>query len=120
MIIYSAASFIRNPTLLKILIIIQLLIMTFFSFKTQAALIQISISDKVIHFFAYAIMTLWLHLLFSSKNIFFKSIILLFIYGLIIEFVQYFIPGRSFSIMDVVANFLGIFCVCYVGKKIKL
>lgn len=30
------------------------------------------------------------------------------VYGLFIEIIQYFIPGRSFEILDIIANFIGI------------
>lgn len=94
--------------------------MTFFSLKSHSSIIQVSLNDKFMHFFAYAILTLWLYLLFSSKNIFLKSILILFIYGLFIELLQDFIPNRHFSIMDIIANSLGIFISIMVVKKIKI
>ena len=94
--------------------------MTFFSLKSHSSIIQVSLNDILMHFFAYAMLTLWLYLLFSSKNIFLKSILILFIYGLFIELLQDFIPNRHFSIMDIIANSLGIFISIMVVKKIKL
>ncbi|MBR9999833.1 MAG: VanZ family protein [Cyclobacteriaceae bacterium] len=40
---------------------------------------------------------------------FFPAIIILsFLYGFLIEILQYFIPERSFEIFDLIANFIGI------------
>ncbi len=111
---------IKNPILLKILISFQLIMMTFLSLKSQHDIIQVSLNDKLLHFMAYSTLTLWLYLLFSSKTILIKSLFLLFLYGLFIEFLQYFIPNRYFSVMDILANFLGIFVTTMVVKKIKL
>ena len=111
---------IKNPILLKILISFQLIMMTFLSLKSQHDTIQVSLNDKLLHFMAYSTLTLWLYLLFSSKTILIKSLFLLFLYGLFIEFLQYFIPNRYFSVMDILANLLGIFVTTMVVKKIKL
>lgn len=69
----------------------------------------ISLNDKLIHaivFFGFAL----LMDLVSSRHPFWlwKGLPLL-IYGLGIEIMQYFSPDRTFSLLDLLADFLGIF-----------
>ncbi len=59
-------------------------------------------SDKIVHFFMYFLCSAAIYLL-KFKHF----IILSVLYGIFIEIVQYFIPWRSFSIADIVANCFG-------------
>jgi VanZ family protein len=63
--------------------------------------------DKQNHFIAFFVLYLLLSLGFSHFSTFKKITILLFI-GFQIEATQYFIPGRFFSLMDIVADSIGI------------
>ena len=54
-------------------------------------------------------MVLYILLSLRYKN--FKlilKIIILFVFALQIEIVQYFIPGREFSLLDIVADMIGV------------
>ena len=72
--------------------------------------------DKIGHFIAYAILLLsafWsFSKIFKGNKINIKQIIILgltcFIYGLIIECFQHFIPYRDFDAFDLIANTSGI------------
>ena len=71
--------------------------------------------DKILHFGAYAILSFLLYYALSIQNklllirkfpgIF--TFLLAFIFGLLNEFHQLFIPSRSFNKFDLLANLLG-------------
>ena len=79
--------------------------------------------DKIVHFVLYGITAilffrtfrLWL---WKKGNIIFFSVISSFFCGLLFEFVQMFLPYRSFSLTDIGANTLGaiIFATAYYFK----
>ncbi|SFV60711.1 hypothetical protein MNB_SM-5-438 [hydrothermal vent metagenome] len=63
--------------------------------------------DKANHFIAF--MTLFVLLSLAYKHLsLVRRVVLLLLFGLQIEIVQYFIPGRDFSLLDVVADSVGI------------
>ncbi len=66
-----------------------------------------NIWDKANHFTAFFVLYLLLTLSFLNMKIYTK-IIWLLLFGIQIELVQHFIEGRFFSLMDVVADFIGI------------
>ena len=63
--------------------------------------------DKANHFIAFAALYITLHFAFSRLNLGAKVVILL-AYGIQIEVAQSFVPGRYFSLLDVVADGIGI------------
>lgn len=82
-----------------------------------------SIWDKFKHSFAFFTLYILFSLSYEKQTIFSKSLLLI-IYGILIECIQYFIPNRYFSFLDVVADIVGIFIgiVIYnkMYRKIKL
>ena len=73
------------------------------------------VSDKLVHiivFFGFALVT---DLVTSRKPFWFWKGVPLLSYGLFIEVLQYFSPDRSFSLLDWVADFIGI--VIYYSLK---
>jgi len=67
-----------------------------------------SIWDKANHFSAFFVLYILLSFSFRELSTYVKAAILL-LYGLQIEVVQSFIDGRFFSLLDVVADSIGIF-----------
>ena len=73
--------------------------------------------DKFIHTGIYALLCLQLIVGFSKQHSFrllkfnpvIGAVIVSATYGILLEFVQYFIPERSFDIYDMLANALGAF-----------
>ncbi len=109
-----------------VLLVRQLRRIAFFKFSTRAVVITLMIlgvwygtanlewpeefnwNDKVIHavvFFGFAVLV---DLSSSRKPFWLWKGLPLLIYGVAIEVMQYFTPFRSFSIMDMVADFAGI------------
>ena len=69
---------------------------------------DLNVNDKLIHivvFFGFAVLV---DLSSSRKPFWLWKGLPLLIYGVAIEVMQYFTPFRSFSIMDMVADFAGI------------
>ncbi len=64
--------------------------------------------DKVVHacIFLYLSVLLFLCKFTSSKH--FYQFFFLFLFGVIIELTQYFLPWRSFEILDIIFDTLGI------------
>ena len=63
--------------------------------------------DKANHFVAFFTLYVLLHYGYSNLNIKTKILYLL-LFAIQIEIVQYFIPNRYFSLLDVVADSIGI------------
>ena len=64
--------------------------------------------DKIIHFFMYgALAVLTLYAFRESAYCYVKSFIYTLCWGVLIEFVQYSIPYRSFELKDILVNVLG-------------
>jgi VanZ family protein len=66
-----------------------------------------SMWDKANHFIAF--FTLFILLSFAYKLSLLKRVLILVLFGIQIEIVQYFIPAREFSLLDIVADSIGVF-----------
>lgn len=75
-----------------------------------------SIWDKFKHSFAFFTLYILFSLSYEKQTIFSKSLLLI-IYGILIECIQYFIPNRYFSFLDVVADIVGIFVGIVIYNK---
>ena len=74
-------------------------------------------SDKILHFFAYAVMGVLFYRAYQTLRIkdnlgmlTLLSMLSASLYGISDEIHQYFVPLRDADIMDVIANSLGAFC----------
>lgn len=76
--------------------------------------------DKIVHFGIFGILGLIITL--QKKSAEYKTLIICALYGIIIEIIQYFLPWRSFEIMDMIFDTLGagagILSANYLIKKI--
>ena len=69
-------------------------------------ILQWTHSDKVLHFVIFAITALLIHLSFERLSIW-SLLAFGTIYGLILEVIQIYIPGRSFELMDLLSDIGG-------------
>ena len=77
--------------------------------------------DKLLHFFAFLILTLFMDLSIKSPLPFNKAaLIFLILYAFFIELVQYFLPYRSAEVFDFVSDLLGILVYLYFAPKINI
>ncbi len=80
------------------------------------------VSDKLVHFVFYFTSVVLLYL--SVRNRTTRSVVLIalgaFMYGFLIEVIQYFLPYRSFSLYDQMANGLGALSSAVIISLIRL
>ena len=69
----------------------------------------LSVSDKVIHVFVFFCFAVLMDLATERHPFWLWKGLPLLVYGAGIEILQYFSPDRSFSVLDWLADFLGIF-----------
>jgi len=65
------------------------------------------INDKITHVIAFYILALLSDFAFPDYNFGLKEVCALLIYGLLLEIIQYFLPYRTFSLLDLVADGIG-------------
>ena len=71
--------------------------------------------DKVVHFILFFIQSIFItNTIYEYRNrnnriLFIGSIIFLLLLGVIIEIQQIYLPYRTFEIMDLISNFVGVF-----------
>ena len=78
-------------------------------------------SDKVLHFFAYAVMGILFYRAYQTLRIkdnpqmlLLFSVVSASVYGISDEIHQYYVPFRDASFLDVIANILGAVCGVYL------
>lgn len=97
----------RTKTYIKVLFYLYILLVFVISIYPFDNSINTG-NDKINHIAAYAIYSILFLNAFGEKNI----IMLLLTglaYGTSIEFIQYFLPYRSFELLDIAANTAGLF-----------
>jgi len=77
--------------------------------------------DKLNHFAAFAVLYLLLSMAFGQLKIW-TRVLLLMAFAVQIEIVQHFIPGRDFSLLDIVADGVGIACgwILLAGRAVVI
>jgi VanZ family protein len=93
--------------IIKFNVLLIVLIITYYSLKFPDGS-TLPTNDKVGHSLAYLSLSLNLFLLCSSKSERLKAVLFLISYGVLMEIIQGFIPGRDSSINDMIANSTGI------------
>ncbi len=92
---------------LKITLVILVLAITYLSLTPSE--IAVVGNDKISHFIAYAVLTFNIGLLvFPSKRRLLIGMLVAVLFGILIECIQHYIPGRFRSIEDVYANTIGV------------
>lgn len=84
--------------------------------------IQVSITDKVVHFLAYFILTFIALLSSTQKHSLFMILAIQILIGVFVEVAQSFTPDRTPELLDVLANSLGVLfgaLVYFLFRKIK-
>jgi VanZ family protein len=101
-----------------------LIVVTYYSLKSPDSG-DLPTNDKVGHFLAYFVLAGNLFLICDSLYQRQKALLFLVLYGLLMEFIQSYIPGRDASLLDIIANssgtLLGLgFIYVFQGKILKL
>ena len=85
----------------------------------QPSLIDNPFGNAINHFIAYFFVSLLGQLHFSKNENFQKLALSLIILSIILEFLQFIVPNRTFELYDLAGNFLGV-VVAYLLVKIYL
>ena len=96
-----------HPYSFRVMFFVCIIVIEFLATTTIEIEVVSSMWDKANHFIAFFTLYILLHFAFRNLTIMSKVLFLL-IFGLQIEIVQSFIDGRFFSLLDVVADSVGI------------
>lgn len=121
----------RFYLLISLAIVIYCIILVKFILVLYDPTDQLIAADKFIHFCAFSLLSFVLYFAMSFQNgiSFLKkyrtvlTVIFAVIIGTVVEFVQYYIPGRSVNIYDWIANLSGslftVLIIKFTPKSIK-
>ena len=102
----------------RILLVISILVISFLATSETNPTSQNFIDDKLLHFLCFAYLTLIFKLTQFIQQDFWLYVIVL-AYGILIEIVQMFLPYRSFELLDIFADSMGILCSGLLFKLVK-
>ena len=98
----------RHIVYYRVLLCISLVVITYLATTALEFTIVSSVYDKLNHFVAFLVLALLVDFSFPNSRFNTDKIFLLLGYGLSIEIIQYFLPHRMFSMLDIVADSLGL------------
>ena len=87
---------------------LALLIITGMALTPAPGEIQLSVNDKLGHAMAFLLLAFLTHASWPEIKFNWRQVSALLGYGLALEFTQYFIPNRYFSLLDIAADLAGI------------
>ena len=96
----------RKQGFYKAVFYIGILMIGALSLLPQTSILQTGVSDKIEHFMAYGVLCLSGCLAFPNGKM--RILLGLMLYGIVLEGLQSFIPGRVSSMADIFANCFGV------------
>jgi VanZ family protein len=87
---------------------VTLIAITNLAITSQQYPVLKDISDKANHIFAFYVLSLLVDFSFPKDRLGFSKVFALLSYGLLIEAIQNFLPNRTPSLLDVLADGVGI------------
>lgn len=112
-----------SHNLLKISLVCVIIGITFLSLMPPKSGIELGEHDKINHFIAYTVFSLNAGILLENFRKYLLILPLLVLYGLLMEYCQGFVPGRSPSWLDALANTTGVtigFILTLIYRKLNL
>jgi VanZ family protein len=122
----------KIKTKLFVFLIWTLLIFTAIAWPVYSEPVDsgITIYDKLVHFILFGVFNVlfislcesflnYKKIKISYKKIYFVGFLISFIYILLGEYIQNFVPGRNVSFWDVVSALAGVFLFSYISLKNK-
>ncbi|WP_163835275.1 VanZ family protein [Spartinivicinus ruber] len=91
-------------------LLVSLVVISWLAFSPKPDFVLANFGDKFKHFAAFGYLAYLLDSSFPKTRFSFAKVLTLLGYGLFIELVQSFLPNRSASGLDVLADIGGIFC----------
>lgn len=104
---------VNKEKLLLISLILVFIGIAILSLLPPKSIEKIGEHDKINHFMAYAVLSLNVGLVVKKFKTFAFYIPLLIGYGLLLEYLQGFVPGRQPSWLDAIANSMGV-CIGFI------
>lgn len=87
-----------------------LLLIYFYLGSTRiSAEVAATFNDLVAHALGYGIAAISAYIAFAWRRFFVFSLLFLWVFSIFVEVVQFYLPYRSFSLMDILANTCGLF-----------
>ena len=101
-----------NKTVYKVaffIVVLLLMLTPVLPEKLKALFTFLDLTDKMEHFIAFFLLSFLLNRASSTITHRFRNMFALSAFGLFIEVMQYFIPNRTTSLYDLLADMAGIF-----------
>lgn len=99
--------------------LVELAVATSYSLMPAARLGVVPGSDKVWHWGGYLVLALPIPFLFRGRQKVWAAAAALVAYGIVLEFGQDFVPGRSFEVADMLANTAGVLSGTMAGVWLR-
>jgi len=106
--------------MLRSIFLIYVIVVLYFSLSPSPIGAEILHSDKLSHFIAYFVMGFLVYITFRAFRQKVYMFVLIILLGVLIEGAQHYIPGRTASYTDIVANTLGLlisYFVCWLAAS---
>jgi len=91
----------------RLLLALALLIVTWLMLSPAVGQGGIPINDKVAHALVFGLLAMLTHASWPERDFDWRLGVPLLAYGIAIEVIQYFVPGRFFSLADILADAAG-------------
>ena len=98
----------RKIVIFRAMLLTALIVITHLATTSMQYPVVEDISDKANHILAFYVLALLIDFSFPNREFGLAKVSVLLGYGLAIEFIQYFLPFRSASLLDVAADGVGL------------
>jgi len=88
--------------------LITLVVVLYLATTQQSYPVAEDLNDKVSHILAFGVLAFLADFSFPNNKFSFNKFLWLIAYGVLIEFIQYFLPYREASLFDVMADSVGL------------
>ena len=88
----------------RVMLVLSLLLIIYLATAELDHPVMTSVNDKFGHILAFVILAFLLDFSFPASSYNLSKILPLLAYGILIEIVQYFLPYRMFSLLDMLAD----------------
>jgi VanZ family protein len=98
----------QSINLFRLALVLAFVAITYLATTTIDVSMDINMFDKVEHLMAFYVLAFILDFSFPRWQFDIRKIGSLFVYGLVLELIQYYLPNRIFSLFDLGADVAGI------------
>ncbi len=109
----------RLPAVARVLLVVAVVFTTYMALSPRAGRMVASLNDKVLHALAFLTLSLLTDHAFPSRRFNWVPMTLILSYGAAIEVVQRFVPARTSSWKDLVADVIGIALYWLMAPRIR-